>query len=282
MPYVTTGTENSASIEIYYEDHGPADAAPVVLIHGYPLDGRSWERQARTLLEAGHRVITYDRRGFGRSSHPATGYDYDTYAADLNTLLETLDLRDVTLVGFSMGTGEVARYVGTYGTDRLSRLGFLASLEPFLLQTSDNTTGVPQSVFDGIAETARADRFAWFTSFFANFYNLDETLGSRISEEAVRASWATAAASAPDAAYSVVPTWITDFRSDIATVRAAGLPTLILHGTADRILPIDSTGRPFHESFPEATYVEVEGAPHGLLWTHAAEVDAALADLLAR
>ncbi|MEP7762602.1 alpha/beta hydrolase [Sanguibacter sp. 25GB23B1] len=282
MPYVTTGTENSASIDIYYEDHGPADAAPVVLIHGYPLDGRSWERQTRALLDAGHRVVAYDRRGFGKSSHPATGYDYDTFAADLHALLETLDLHDVTLVGFSMGTGEVARYVGTYGTERLSRLGFLASLEPFLLQTDDNPTGVPQSVFDGIAQTARADRFAWFTNFFADFYNLDENLGSRISEEAVRASWATAAASAPDAAYAVVPSWLTDFRADVAAVRTAGLPTLILHGTGDRILPIDSTGRPFAEYFPEATYVEVEGAPHGLLWTHADEVNAALKALLAR
>ncbi|WP_066460836.1 alpha/beta fold hydrolase [Sanguibacter suarezii] len=282
MPFVTVGAENSSSIEIYYEDHGPLDAAPVVLIHGYPLDGRSWERQTRALLEDGHRVIAYDRRGFGRSSHPATGYDYDTYAADLNTLLETLDLHDVTLVGFSMGTGEVARYVATFGTSRLRRLGFLASLEPFLLQTDNNPTGVPQSVFDGIATTARADRFAWFTNFFADFYNLDETLGSRISDEAVRASWATAAASAPDAAYSVVPAWLTDFRADVVAVRSAALPTLILHGTADRILPIDSTGRPFQQSFPEATYVEVEGAPHGLLWTHPDEVNTALRDLLTR
>lgn len=282
MPFVTAGTENSADIEIYYEDHGPADAAPVVLIHGYPLDGRSWERQSRELLKAGHRVITYDRRGFGRSSHPATGYDYDTYAADLNVLLTTLDLHDVALIGFSMGTGEVARYVSTYGTDRVGRLGFLASLEPFLLQTDNNPTGVPQSVFDGIAETAREDRFTWFTSFFADFYNLDENLGSRISEDAVRASWATAIASAPDAAYSVVPTWLTDFREDVSTLSTCGLPMLILHGTADRILPIDSTGRPFHESCLESVYVEVEGAPHGLLWTHAKEVNAALKDLLTR
>lgn len=236
MAFITTGTENSTNIEIYYEDHGPADAAPVVLIHGYPLDGRSWERQTRVLLEAGHRVIAYDRRGFGKSSQPATGYDYDTFAADLHTLLETLDLHDVTLVGFSMGTGEVARYVSTYGTTRLRALGFLASLEPFLLQTDDNPTGLPQPGFDDIAATARADRFAWFTAFFDNFYNLDETLGSRISEEALRASWATAAASAPDAAYAVVPTWLTDFRVDLPAVRESGLPTLILHGTADRIL----------------------------------------------
>lgn len=282
MPFVTVGTENSAQIEIYYEDHGPADAAPVVLIHGYPLDGSSWERQTRVLLEDGHRVITYDRRGFGKSSHPATGYDYDTYAADLNSLLTTLNLTEVTLVGFSMGTGEVARYVGTYGTTRLRRLGFLASLQPFLLQTDNNPTGVPQSVFDGIAATARADRFTWFTSFFADFYNLDETSGSRISEDAVRASWAVAAASAPDAAYAVVPTWLTDFRADVSTVSTCGLPTLILHGTADRILPIDATARPFHESVLEAIYVEVDGAPHGLLWTHADEVNASLRDLLTR
>jgi len=282
MAYITTGTENSTSIEIYYEDHGPADAAPVVLIHGYPLDGRSWERQTRVLLEAGHRVIAYDRRGFGKSSQPATGYDYDTFAADLHTLLETLDLHDVTLVGFSMGTGELARYVSTYGTARLRALGFLASLEPFLLQTDDNPTGLPQSGFDDIAATARADRFAWFTSFFENFYNLDETLGSRISEEALRASWATAAASAPDAAYAVVPAWLTDFRGDLPAVRESGLPTLILHGTADRILPVDATGRPFRDALPDATYVEIDGAPHGLLWTHADEVNAALTELLAR
>ncbi|MBI9113501.1 alpha/beta fold hydrolase [Sanguibacter suaedae] len=280
MSFITAGTENSTSIDLYYEDHGPADAAPVVLIHGYPLDGRSWERQTRVLLEAGHRVITYDRRGFGRSSQPVVGYDYDTFAADLNTLMEHLDLHDVTLVGFSMGTGELARYVSTYGTGRVARLAFLASLEPFLLKTDDNAVGVPQDVFDGIAATARADRFAWFTNFFSDFYNLDETLGSRISEEALRASWATAAASAPDAAYAVVPAWLTDFRADVVAVREAGLPTLILHGTADRILPIDSTGRPFHEAVPDATYVEVEGAPHGLLWTHADEVNAALTSFL--
>lgn len=280
MPFVTVGTENSADIHVSYEDHGPVDAAPVVLIHGYPLDGRSWERQARVLLEAGHRVVTYDRRGFGRSDHPATGYDYDTYTADLHALLEHLDLRDVTLVGFSMGTGEVARYVSTHGTERLSRLGFLAALEPFLLETPDNPLGVPQDVFDGIAATARADRFAWFTAFFENFYNLDETLGKTISEEAVRASWATAAASAPDAAYAVVPTWITDFRADVEAVRDAALPTLILHGTGDRILPIESTGHPFRDAMPKATYVEIDDAPHGLLWTHADEVNAALEALL--
>ncbi|MFD6165572.1 alpha/beta fold hydrolase [Oerskovia sp. NPDC060287] len=274
MGQIISGNENSTPVELYYEDHGTGQA--VVLVHGYPLDGNSWERQSRVLLDAGYRVITYDRRGFGRSSKVGTGYDYDTFAADLDAVLETLDLRDVILVGFSMGTGELARYVKNHGHDRVAKLAFLASLEPFLVQRDDNPTGVPQEVFDGIAETARADRFAWFTQFYNDFYNLDENLGERISQEVVTASWNTATGSAPVAAYAVVPTWIEDFRDDVAAVRASGKPALILHGTADRILPIDSTGRPFHAAFPEADYVEVDGAPHGLLWTHAEDVNRAL------
>ncbi|CAL9467820.1 Non-heme chloroperoxidase [Streptomyces sp. enrichment culture] len=274
MGYVKVGSENTTDIELYYEDQGSGQ--PVVLIHGYPLDGHSWELQTRELLAAGYRVITYDRRGFGQSSKVGTGYDYDTFAADLDTLLETLDLRDVILVGFSMGTGELARYVKNHGHERIAKLAFLASLEPFLVQTDDNPAGVPRSVFEGIEEAARADRYAWYTQFFKDFYNLDENLGSRISQEAVTADWNTATSSAPVAAYAVVPAWIEDFREDVAAVRAAGKPSLILHGTADNILPVDSTGRPFHKAFPEAEYVEVDGAPHGLLWTHATEVNQAL------
>ncbi len=274
MSYITVGSENSNDIEIYYEDHGTGQ--PVVLIHGYPLDGTSWERQARELREAGYRVITYDRRGFGKSSKVGVGYDYDTFASDLNALLETLDLNDVVLVGFSMGTGELGRYVGTFGATRVAKLAFLAPLEPFLLQTNDNPTGVPQSVFDGIAAAARDDRFAWFTGFYNDFYNLDTNLGSRISQEAVNGAWNIAVGSAPIAAYAVVPTWIEDFRADVAAVRASGIPSLIVQGTEDRILPIDATGRPFHAAFPEAEYLEIEGAPHALLWTHAEELNAAL------
>lgn len=278
MSFIKVGTENNAPIDVYYEDHGSGQ--PVVLVHGYPLDGNSWERQTAALLKAGYRVVTYDRRGFGQSSKPTIGYDYDTFASDLNSVLDALDLNDVVLVGFSMGTGELARYAAKYGTDRISKFAFLASLEPFLLQTDDNPTGVPQSVFDGIEEAARADRFAWFDNFYKDFYNLDENLGSRISEATVRGNWNTAAASAPVAAYAVVPTWLEDFRGDVEKVRASGKPTLILHGTEDNILPIDSTGRQFHKVFPEATYVEVEGAPHGLLWTHHQEVNEALLDFL--
>lgn len=278
MPHVTVGTENTGDINLYYQDQGSGQ--PVLLIHGYPLDGDSWERQTRALLGGGYRVITYDRRGFGRSSQPNTGYDYDTFADDLATVINELDLQDVVLVGFSMGTGELARYVGRHGTDRISGLAFLSSLEPFLLQTDDNPTGVPAEVFEGIAAAAQADRFAWFDNFFSDFYNLSENLGTRISEEAVRGSWNVAAGSAPRAAYAVVPSWLTDFRDDVAKVRESGLPVLILHGTEDNILPIDATGRPFSAALPDARYVEVEGAPHGLLWTHADDVNAALLDFL--
>ena len=279
MGYITVGTQNSTDIELYYEDQG--NGQPVVLIHGYPLDGHSWELQARELIAAGYRVITYDRRGFGDSSKVAEGYDYDTFAADLNVLLETLDLRDVILVGFSMGTGELARYVKNHGHERVAKLAFLASLEPFLVQADDNPEGVPQEVFDGIVDAARSDRYAWFTELYRNFYNLDETLGERISPEVVTASWNTATKSAPVAAYAVVPTWIEDFRADVDAVRRAGKPTLILHGSADRILPVDVTGRRFRDLLPDADYVEIEGAPHGLLWTHAEDVNAALAEFVA-
>lgn len=274
MAHLTVGQENSTPIDLYYEDQGAGQ--PVVLIHGYPLDGHSWERQTRELLAAGYRVITYDRRGFGQSSKVGSGYDYDTFAADLDTLMTTLDLRDVVLVGFSMGTGELARYISRYGSDRVAKLAFLASLEPFLVARDDNPEGVPQKVFDGIEAAARGDRFAWFAQFFSDFYNLDDTLGSRISQEAVTASWNVAVASAPVAAYAVVPAWIEDFRADVEAVRDSGKPALILHGTADGILPIDATARRFRRLLPEAQYVEIEGAPHGLLWTHAAEVNAAL------
>ncbi len=274
MGHVIVGTENSTPIELYYEDHGAGQ--PVVLIHGYPLNGHSWERQTRELLAAGYRVITYDRRGFGRSSKVGTGYDYDTFAADLNALLEALDLRDVVLVGFSMGTGELARYVARYGHQRVAKLAFLASLEPFLVARDDNPEGVPQVVFDGIEATAKGDRYAWYEQFFSNFYNLDDNLGHRISQEAVSASWNVAVASAPVAAHAVVSSWIEDFRADVEAVRAAGLPALILHGTADRILPIEATARRFRRALPEAQYVEIDDAPHGLLWTHADEVNAVL------
>ena len=278
MPFITVGQENTTDIELYYEDHG--SGRPVVLIHGFPLDGHSWEKQTAALLDAGYRVITYDRRGFGRSSQPTTGYDYDTFAADLNTVLETLDLQGVTLVGFSMGTGEVGRYLGSYGSARVAKAAFLASLEPFLLKTADNPDGAAdQAFFQNIADTVKQDRYAYYTAFYRDFYNLDENLGTRISEEAVRHSWNTAASGGSYAASAAPLTWPTDFRADIPKI---DVPALILHGTADNILPIDSTARPFRKALPHAEYVEIDGAPHGLLWTHAAEVNEALLAFLAK
>ena len=277
MSTITVGTENSTAIELYYEDHGSGQ--PVVLIHGYPLDGSSWEKQTHALLEAGYRVITYDRRGSGKSSQPTVGYDYDTFAADLKVVLDTLDLTEAVLVGFSMGTGEVARYIGNYGSARVAKAVFLGSLQPFLLQTDDNPTGVPQEVFDGLLKAVSADRFAFFTGFYQNFYNLDENLGSRVSQEVVDVSQSIAAGSSFYSSVADQPTWLTDFRGDIPKI---DVPALIVHGTADRILPIDSTGRVFAKSLPSAEYVEIEGAPHGMLWTHHAEVNAVLLAFLSK
>ena len=277
MSTITVGTENSTTIELYYEDHGSGQ--PVVLIHGYPLDGSSWEKQTHALLEAGYRVVTYDRRGSGQSSQPTVGYDYDTFAADLKVVLDTLDLTEVVLVGFSMGSGEVARYISNYGSARVAKAVFLGSLQPFLLQTDDNPTGVPQEVFGGLLKAVTADRFAFFTGFYQNFYNLDENLGSRVSQEVVDVSQSIAAGSSFYSSIADQPTWLTDFRGDIPKI---DVPALIVHGTADRILPIDSTGRAFAKSLPSAEYVEIEGAPHGMLWTHHAEVNAVLLAFLAK
>jgi len=277
MSFITVGTENSTNIDLYYEDHGAGQ--PVVLIHGFPLDGSSWEKQTIALLSAGYRVITYDRRGFGKSSQPAIGYDYDTFAADLNVVLETLDLNDAVLVGFSMGTGEVGRYLSTYGSTRVAKAAFLASLEPFLLLTDDNLTGVPQEVFDGIRDAVVADRYAFFTEFYNNFFNSAENLGTRLSEEVVRHSFTIAAGSGAFSTTAVLPTWLTDFRGDIPKI---DVPTLIVHGTSDNILPIDATGREFAKALPTAEYVEIEGAPHGMLWTHHTEINKVLLSFLAK
>ena len=203
MPRVTVGRENSADIEIHYEDHGAG--LPVVLIHGYPLSGRAWDKQVPVLLEAGHRVITYDRRGFGQSSQPTVGYDYDTFAADLATLLEHLDLWDAVLVGHSMGTGEVTRFLGTYGSARVAKGVLVAPIPPFLLRTSDNPDGVPQSVFDGFVQAAQADTPAWMKGFLDNFYNVDTLRGTLISDQAYQTSWNIATTASAVAAVAVHP-----------------------------------------------------------------------------
>ena len=275
MPYVTVGIENSASIELYYEDHG--SGSPVVLIHGYPLDGRAWERQERALIANGFRVITYDRRGFGKSSMPATGYDYDTFAADLNALVEELDLRNFHIAGHSMGGGEVARYLGKYGTGRVRKAAIISGIPPYLLKTPQTPQGVPQEVFDQLAAGVTADRFAFFTEWNKNFFNLDQTLGTRISEEVVRDAWNTAVGASPTGTIACVATWYTDFRADLAKI---DVPVLVMHGTADRILPIEACGPRTHEAIASSEYLAIDGAGHGLSWTHADEVNEALLSFL--
>src|SRR5450755_3728996 len=222
MPRITVGTENDAPIKIHYEDHGSGQ--PVVLIHGYPLNGNSWERQERELLAAGYRCISYDRRGFGRSSQPTVGYDYDTFAADLNQLLEHLDLRDIVLCGFSMGTGEVVRYLSKYGSSRVSKAVLLGVIPPFVLKTDDNPEGVDRQVFEGIKAGIANDRYAFFKAFFDNFYNVDVLGPDRISDQALQASFNVAAGSSPYASYAVVDTWLTDFRADLPKI---DVPTLL-------------------------------------------------------
>jgi pimeloyl-ACP methyl ester carboxylesterase len=279
MPFITVGEENNAPIQLHYTDRGNPQGRPVVLIHGYPLDGTSWEWQEQALRDAGYRVITYDRRGTGQSSAPSTGFDVDTFAADLNALIEDRDLTDATLVGFSMGTGEVARYLSTYGSARIRSAAFLASLQPFLGKTDDNPDGpLDQAAVDGMVAAVKHDRFGFFTGFLENFYNLDETRDVRISSETVTAHWNRAVSNSAISCWAVIPTWPTDFRADIPKI---DVPALIVHGTADRILPIDLTGRPFSKLLPNATYVEIEGAPHGLLVTHATAVNETLLAFLA-
>ena len=268
MPVVTAGQENSAPIELYYEDHG--SGRPVVLIHGFPLSGRAWERQARALLAAGRRVITYDRRGFGKSSQPVTGYDYDTFAADLDKLVTALDLDGFDLAGHSMGGGEIARYLGSYGTARVRKAAIVSGVPPYLLKTPETANGVPQEVFDEIAAALTADRFAYFTEWNKNFFNLDQTLGKRISAQAVQDAWNTAVSASAAGTVACVATWHTDFRADLPKI---DIPVLVLHGTEDRILPIEACGARTHELIAGSEYVPIEGASHGLCWTHADEVN---------
>ena len=275
MPYVKVGEENAAPIELYYEDHGAGD--PVVLIHGFPLSGQSWERQVGVLLKAGHRVITYDRRGFGNSARPAVGYDYDTFAADLHALMERLGLRDVTLVGFSMGTGEVTRYLADYGSARVRRAVLLGPLQPFLLKTRDNPEGVDGAVFARIQQAVAADRFAFLKSFLDDFYNVDKLAGSRISRQAWQASWNVAAAASAVATAACVGAWLTDFRDDLPEI---DVPVLVMQGDQDRILPIDATGNRLPALIKDVRFEIVDGGPHAIAWTHADEVNRVLLDFM--
>lgn len=275
MSFIKVGEENSSSINLYYEDHGRGQ--PVVLIHGFPLNGASWEKQENALLRDGYRVITYDRRGFGKSGKPSTDYNYDTFADDLNVLMNHLNLRDVILVGFSMGTGEVARYLSLYGSDRVDKAVMISPIPPFLLKTNDNPNGVDGKIFEDIKKAILEDRPAYLGKFFADFYNFDKLEGKRISLEAIDANFIVASQASAKATYDCVSSWLTDFRRDIPKI---DVPLLIIHGDDDRILPIEVTGAVLAKLVKGSKFVTIKGGPHNICWTHAAEVNNELLDFL--
>ncbi len=275
MPKISVGQENGHDIDINYYDHGIGQ--PVVLIHGYPLDARSWEKQERVLLDVGYRVVSYDRRGFGGSSQPVTGYDYDTFAADLNVLMEHLDLRDVVLGGHSMGTGEVTRYLSRYGSARVSKAVLIASIPPYLLKTDDNPEGVDGSIFEQTKAAIVADRPAYFKTFLDDFFNVDVLGGTRISDQAWQAAFTMALAASAHAALACVNTWTTDFRGDLPKI---DVPVLLIHGDEDRILPYPSTAARLPGLIKDLTFVTVEGGSHNIPWTHADVLNPVLLDFL--
>jgi non-heme chloroperoxidase len=275
MPTITVGQENSSDVKLHYEDHGAGQ--PVVLIHGCPLSGRAWDKQVPALLEAGYRVITYDRRGFGQSSQPTAGYDYDTFTADLSALLVHLDLRGAVLVGHSMGTGEVTRYLGTRGSARVAKGVLVSPIPPYLLQTADNPEGVPHSLFDGFVQAAAADAPAWMKGFLDNYYNFDTLRGTLVSDQAWEASWNVAVTASATAAVACIPTWETDFRADLPEI---DVPMLVVQGDADQVLPLSKTGQRLPALIKDVQLIVIEGGPHAIPWTHAAQVNTALLDFI--
>ncbi|WP_446218220.1 alpha/beta fold hydrolase [Micromonospora sp. IBHARD004] len=275
MPFITVGTENSAPIDLYYEDHGSGQ--PVVLIHGFPFNGATWEKQTNALLDAGYRTITYDRRGFGASAQPAMGYDYDTFAADLDVLMTELDLRNVILIGHSMGTGEVTRYLGSYGSGRVDRAVLLAPLAPYLLKTADNPEGVDKSLFDGFQQAIRADRFAYLTQFCNAFFNYEENKGKLVSEEAFRGHWEIGARASAKGTHDSVSAWLTDFRGDLPRI---DVPVLIVQGDKDAVLPYPKTGQRLQPMLPNSKLITLPGAPHGTPWTNADQINQAIMEFI--
>jgi non-heme chloroperoxidase len=269
MAYIPVGHENKYNLELHYTDRGHGE--PVVLIHGYPFSGSAWERQEAALIDEGYRVITYDRRGFGESSKPFIGYDYDTFASDLKTVIDTLGLKNVTLIGHSMGTGEIARYLGLYGSENIARAVMVSPIPPFLLKTSDNETGVDQKVFDDIKGAIKKDRYAYLTDFLKNFYNTSALFGESVSDEKLRADFNLGANAGGAAFLKCVDTWLEDFRPDVTKI---DIPLLVIQGDADKILPIDSTGKILTQTVGEL--VVIAGGSHGIPWTHSDEVNAAI------
>ncbi|MCO7196947.1 alpha/beta fold hydrolase [Pseudonocardia sp. McavD-2-B] len=279
MPQLSIGTENGSPVELHYTDQG--SGAPVVLIHGWPLSGRSWEKQVPALVDAGHRVVTYDRRGFGQSSQPWDGYDYDTFADDLHALLVHLDLREATLVGFSMGGGEVVRYVAKHGTDRVARVVLAAAVPPYLYKSDDNPDGgLDDATIEQFQGGVTGDRIAFLEEFTSNFFAAGDRT-DLISEPNRAYHRSIAEFASPKGTLDCITAFgRTDFRDDVQKVSDAGIPTLVIHGDADAIVPFEVSGKRSHEAIEGAQLALVEGGPHGLNATHPDEFNAALLDFL--
>jgi non-heme chloroperoxidase len=278
MPFLSVATEGSAPVELHYTDAG--SGRPVVLIHGWPLSGRSWESQVPALVDAGYRVVTYDRRGFGASSQPWDGYDYDTFAADLDALLQHLDLRDVALVGFSMGGGEVVRYIGRYGTERVSRAVLAAAVPPYLYKSEDNPEGgLDDATIAQFEGGVRGDRPAFVAGFVETFF----AAGGRtdlVSDQLKEYSRQIAYGASPKGTLDCIAAFgRTDFRDDVAKV---SVPTLVIHGDSDAIVPFEISGRRSHESIAGSELHVIEGGPHGINASHAEEFNRVLLDFLGR
>ncbi|PFE23419.1 alpha/beta hydrolase [Bacillus anthracis] len=276
MAKITVGTENQAPIEIYYEDHGTGK--PVVLIHGWPLSGQSWEYQVPALVEAGYRVITYDRRGFGKSSQPWEGYEYDTFTSDLHQLLEQLELQNVTLVGFSMGGGEVARYIGKYGTNRIEKAVFAGAVPPYLYKSADH----PEGVLDDVAiqefeNGVKSDRLAFLDEFTKGFFAAGDRT-DLVSEPFRLYNRDIAAGASPKGTLDCIAAFSkTDFRGDLAKIH---IPTLVIHGDSDATVPFEYSGKLTHEAISNSKVALIKGGPHGLNATHAKEFNEALLSFL--
>ncbi|OKK22267.1 bromoperoxidase [Streptomyces sp. CB00455] len=278
MPRINASTQKGSAVELHFEDRG--DGPPVVLIHGWPLSGRSWEPQIGPLVEAGHRVITYDRRGFGSSSQPWEGYDYDTLAADLDALLTHLDLRDVTLVGFSMGGGEVVRYLNNHGSGRISRAVLAAAVPPYLYKSADNPDGgLDDAAIGQFQDGVRDDRPAFLDGFVTAFFQAGENTGL-VSPAQHRYQVHLAEAASPKGTLDCIDAFArTDFRGDLAGI---DVPVLVIHGTQDAIVPFEVSGMRTHEALKGSTLALIEGGPHGLNVTHTKEFNRHLLDFLAR
>ncbi len=276
MSYLnTSSSENGEPIQLFFEQYG--EGQPVILIHGWPLSHQMWEYQTQIIVDAGYQVVAYDRRGFGKSSKPYYGYDYDTLAKDLNDLINALDLKDVILTGFSMGGGEVARYIGTYGTDKVAKAALVSSVVPFMLKTSDNPDGVPQETFESFQKNIKEDRLAFLKEFGETFVNYKDNK-KRISEAQVHFNWSVAAAASPKATLDCIDSFgKTDFREDC---KKFDVPTLIVHGDADQVVPIETAGQAAAKILKDSNYQIIKGAPHGLVFTHTEEFNTLFLDFL--